>query len=167
MLLGLTDEEITCGFAGYKSVEGRAKVIDTGKITLIDDCYNANPNSVKAALSSLSLLSNRRVAILGDMLNLETFSDEMHFDVGVFAAQMGIDCLICCGESAKLVYNGFLSIDDNSHSKARQEKAHYFTEKSALISSLGELIKKDDAVLVKASNGMKFVDIVDKLKVES
>jgi UDP-N-acetylmuramoyl-tripeptide--D-alanyl-D-alanine ligase len=159
MLLGLTDEEIARGFAAYESVEGRAKVTNTGMITLIDDCYNANPNSVKAALSSLALLSNRRVAILGDMLNLETFSDEMHFEVGVFAAQKGIDCLLCCGESAKLIYNGFLSTSD-SNSQAIKEKARYFTEKSKLIASLPNLIKKDDAVLVKASNGMKFNEIV-------
>jgi UDP-N-acetylmuramoyl-tripeptide--D-alanyl-D-alanine ligase len=161
MLLGLNDKDIANGFASYESVEGRAKVSNTGKITLIDDCYNANPNSVKAALSSLSLLPNRRVAILGDMLNLETFSDEMHFDVGVFAAQKGIDCLICCGERAKLIYNGFLSVGDTS--LAMKEKAHYFSKKSDLISNLPALIKKDDAVLVKASNGMKFNEIVREL----
>ena len=152
-LLDLTDEEIARGFSEYKSTEGRANIIKTEKITIIDDCYNANPNSVKAAIQSLSELPGRRVAILGDMLDMGESSDALHREIGAVAAEKNIDCLICCGDCALFIYEGF-----------KNNNAHYFKSKEDLIPNLPELIKKDDAVLVKASNGMKFNEIVDKLK---
>ena len=150
--LGLTDEEISCGFLSYLPVEGRANVRETGYITLIDDCYNANPDSVMTALESLSALPRRRVAILGDMLNLGGLSDSMHREIGAFAARRSIDCLICCGDMAALVYEGYTSSGGN--------EAHYYPDKEGLISAIMGLIKKEDAVLVKASHGMKFEELL-------
>jgi len=155
-LLGMEDEDIVRGLLSYAPVGGRSNAAHTGSITLIDDCYNANPNSVKAALSSLSTLPERRVAILGDMLNLGAGSDELHRDIGAFAAQKGIDCLICNGEEAKDIYEGYKSKGEG--------EAHYFPNKAALIAKLPELIKKGDAVLVKASNGMKFNEFLPTLR---
>ena len=167
VLLGLTNEEIAHGFKKYSPIDGRSNVTDTGEITIIDDCYNANPNSVRAALTSLAQLEKRRVAILGDMFDLGEQSDELHMEMGSLAASQGIDCLICCGDSAKFILKGFLSLDADTpvdKDGAYGDKAHYYSEKDKLISALPELIKKDDAVLIKASNGMKFDEIVEKLK---
>jgi UDP-N-acetylmuramoyl-tripeptide--D-alanyl-D-alanine ligase len=157
----LTDEEICKGFMSYAPVEGRSRVVNTGYVTLIDDCYNANPNSVKAALTSISALPGRRVAILGDMFNLGTHSNKMHNDVGVFAAQCGIDALLCHGENARLIYDGYIS--------ANGYRANYYKLMSELMNDIPDQIKKGDAVLVKASRGMHFeriLPVISDLKSE-
>ena len=151
-LLGLTDEEIRRGFTAYSPVEGRSRVINTEVVTLIDDCYNSNPNSVKAALTSISALPERRIAILGDMFNLGTHSEQMHIETGAFAAHSGIDVLLCHGELARLIYDGYIT--------AGGSKAHYYTSMTELIEDIPNQIKKGDAVLVKASRGMHFEELL-------
>jgi len=155
-LLGMTDDDIARGLRSYAPVGGRSSVTDTGYITLIDDCYNANPSSVNPALESLAKLTGRRVAILGDMNELGERSDELHFETGVFANQCGLDLLVCCGDKAKLMYEGFKSAGGTG--------AKYFETKAQLIAALPELIEKGDSVLVKASNSMRFEEIVAALK---
>ena len=160
-LLGLTDEEIQKGFMSYAPVEGRSRVARIGELILIDDCYNANPNSVEAALTSMSALSGRHVAILGDMLNLGTHSDRMHKEVGAFAAGCGIDILLCQGDRARDIYNGYKS--------AGGTVAHHYDHMTDLCEELPGLIEKGDAVLVKASRGMHFevlLPIISGLKLE-
>jgi len=147
-ILGLTDDEICRGFLSYAPVEGRSNVKKTEEITLIDDCYNANPGSVKAALNSISKLSGRRVAILGDMLNLADVSEQMHREVGEYAALCGINVLLCHGEHAAYICDGF--------SQAGESKSRHYKHMSELISDIPEQIKKGDVVLVKASHGMHF-----------
>jgi len=147
-LLGLSCDEVRRGFAAYSSVDGRAKVTSHSGITLIDDCYNANPNSVKAALISLASLPGRRVAVLGDMLSLGEHSEKMHLDVGAFAAQCGIDLLVCQGEQAAFFCEGYKSSGGAS--------AEFFENFEKLLECLPNMIKKGDAVLVKASRGMHF-----------
>ena len=155
-LLGLANEDITKGLQTYAPVGGRANVSNTGYITLINDSYNANPSSVRAALESVSALCGRRVAVLGDMLDLGPCSDEMHREIGICAKHCGIDSLICCGPQAEFIYNGFLSEGG--------AEARYFSSKEELIKQLPALIRKDDNVLVKASNGMKFDEVAETLK---
>ena len=155
-LLGLTDAEIGRGLLGYAPVGGRSNVAGAGFITLIDDCYNANPNSVEAALTSLSALDGRRVAILGDMLGLGAQTDKLHEDVGAFAARGYVDALVCCGDKACLIYDGYIA--------AGGKEARYFPEKAGLIEALPRLIKKGDAVLVKASRGMEFEEFIPVLQ---
>ena len=150
--LGMTDEEIGRGFSSYVPVGDRAKVTGTGFVTLIDDCYNANPNSVRTALTSLSALPGRRVAILGDMLELGRQSEQLHRETGAFAAQAGIDSLLCCGDKAAFIYEGYNSAGGSA--------AQYYAAKAELIADLPKLIKKSDAVLVKASHSMQFEEIV-------
>jgi len=147
-LLGLTDEEICKGFISYAPVEGRSNVSNINGLTLIDDCYNANPNSVKAALTSISALPGRHVAILGDMLNLGEHTIKMHHEVGAFAAQSGIDCLLCQGDLAHNTYEGFIS--------AGGIEAKHYQSMEKLMEEIPKQIKKGDAVLVKASRGMHF-----------
>ena len=147
-LLGLTDEDICKGFMAYAPVEGRSNVSTINGITLIDDCYNANPNSVKAALTSISALPGRHVAILGDMLNLGEHTVKMHHEVGAFAAKSGIDCLLCQGELAYHLYDGFIS--------AGGIYAKHYQSMAEMMEDVPAQIKKGDAVLVKASRGMRF-----------
>jgi len=155
-LLGLNNDEIKQGLLSYVPVGGRANATDTGTITLIDDCYNANPHSVKAALTSLSALPGRRVAILGDMLGLGEQSGKLHCEIGVFAASISIDSFICCGENAALIYDSYRS--------AGGGPAYYYPAKAELIAALPGLIKKGDFVLVKASHYIRFEEILPYLK---
>lgn len=153
--LGLSDVEISKGIAAYTPVGSRAGIIKAGKITIIDDCYNANPTSTAAALSSLAMLSGRRVAILGDMMELGENTESLHHDIGVIAAEKGIELVLACGD---------LSVNTTKAAADRGTKAIHFKSKEALITALPELIKEGDFVLVKASNSKKFGDIVSALK---
>ncbi|MDR0862447.1 MAG: UDP-N-acetylmuramoyl-tripeptide--D-alanyl-D-alanine ligase [Oscillospiraceae bacterium] len=156
-LLGLTADEITRGLLSYAPVGGRANVTDTGYITVIDDCYNANPHSVKAALRSLRGLKGRRVAILGDMLELGGGSAELHREIGAYAAEQGVNCLICHGERAEFIFKGLIA------SKSEIERYH-FPLRDALMERLPGIIRAGDVVLVKASHSMRFDEIVELLK---
>lgn len=155
MHMGLTDEEISDGIAAYAPVGSRSGIIKTDKITIIDDCYNANPTSVAAAIDSLSLLSNRRVCILGDMGELGETAAALHFETGKHAAEKGVDLVIACGELSESTAAGARASDSN---------VFYFKEKSELLAELPKLIESGDAVLVKASHSRKFEEIVEALK---
>ena len=99
--LGLTDGEIAAGIAAYAPVGRRASVTDTGFVTLIDDCYNANPDSVRAAIDSMAAFPGRKVCILGDMLELGEDSPALHRAVGGWAARMGAALVLTAGERAR------------------------------------------------------------------
>jgi UDP-N-acetylmuramoyl-tripeptide--D-alanyl-D-alanine ligase len=92
------------------------------------------------------------------MLALGIGSDRLHFEIGEFAAEQGIDCLICSGDDARYILDGFKS------KKTNCTDAHFFVSKSDLAEALPNLIKKDDMVLVKASNGMKFNEFLPVLR---
>ena len=152
--LGMTGEEIARGIAGYQTVGDRARVIHVGDITVVSDCYNANPNSVRAALDSLSALEGRRVCLLGDMLELGPGSDALHEGVGAYAAKKGIDLVVGCGPHSRFTVQG---------AEAAGAKTLYFPDKPALLEKLGDIIRPGDCVLVKASLGMGFKEVVQRL----
>ena len=155
--LGVPDEEIARGLMDFRPVGRRARVVSTGYITLIDDCYNANPTSMRAALTSLSALEGRKVALLGDMFELGEESDRLHREIGEFAARCGVDCLICCGQKAEFIFKGLIST-------GQEVEVWHFPLKAALISALPRLIRPGDNVLVKASHGMHFEELVQALE---
>ncbi|MCL1835684.1 MAG: UDP-N-acetylmuramoyl-tripeptide--D-alanyl-D-alanine ligase [Oscillospiraceae bacterium] len=164
-LLGLTDEEIARGILDYVPAEGRANVIDTGFVTLIDDSYNANPDSMRAALLSLSMLQGRRVAILGDMLNLGKESGELHRDVGRLAFECGIDVLLCCGEEAALIAEGYEAAQGATQGDGSLVLSWDNTrEPSPCVAALPSILQKGDNVLVKASHSMKFDEIASAIR---
>ncbi len=149
-LLGLSDKQIKNGVEAYKTVGSRANVINNGKIRIIDDCYNANPTSVKASLETLKNFRGRTVAVLGDMKELGTDELQLHFDTGAYAKQIGIDVVLAAGPLAK-------SLADGADGK-------WYETKEELIKALPEIIKEGDTVLVKASHSMQFEKIVEFLK---
>jgi UDP-N-acetylmuramoyl-tripeptide--D-alanyl-D-alanine ligase len=155
--LNVPDDEIARGLLDFTPVGRRARVAHTGYITIIDDCYNANPSSMRAAISSLSTLEGRKVALLGDMFEMGEESDNLHREIGEFAARCGIDCLICCGQKAECIYKGLIST-------GAEIEAWHFPLKGALLNVLPSLIREGDNVLVKASHGMHFEDLVQALE---
>ena len=152
---GLGWDEIIRGIADYQTVGNRARLIDTGKITILSDCYNANPNSTAAALKSLSTLKGRHVCILGDMLELGETTNQLHRGVGEAAVRNGIELIIACGTLAKHIFEGARDAGGN---------AVYFESKEALFEHLTDLIQTGDNVLVKASHSMAFEKIVEALE---
>ena len=153
MKFGLSDDEIIRGIAAYETVGRRANVIYTGYITIIDDCYNANPDSVKCAIDSMSDSTGRRVCVLGDMLEMGTARAERHADIGRYAAAHGVELLLCVGE-----------MSENTARAAEGIASLHFEDNASLTAALPELIKKGDTVLVKASHSMKLEEISEALK---
>lgn len=151
--LGLTDREIANGIGAYESVGRRARAVDTGFCTVIDDCYNSNPNSAASALRSLALLEGRKVCILGDMLELGAASPQLHAQTGALAGELA-DLVLTQGKMAKIMHTA----------AAEKCQALHFEEKSALIEALPDLIRPGDRVLVKASRGMRFEEISEALE---
>ena len=149
-LLGLSDEQLKNGVEAYKTVGSRANVINTGKLRIIDDCYNANPTSVKASLDTLKNFEGRKVAILGDMKELGSNELSLHYDTGAYAKEIGIDRVLSVGPLAKELARGAEDV--------------WFESIDALLPELPDLLKDGDTVLVKASHSMHFENIVENLK---
>ena len=152
LLMGLSDGEIVKGVASFETVGRRAAVCDTGFITLIDDSYNANPDSVKCGIDSLMKMPGRHVCILGDMLELGEGSGEMHFDVGRYAGEKGAELVLTSGPLSRETCRG------------AGERGRHFATREELIAALPGLIQKGDKVLVKASLGSRFDQISEALK---
>ena len=156
--LGLSPEEIADGISAVKPTAGRSNLIKCGDNVIIDDCYNANPVSMCAALDLLAQADTRKTAGLGDMFELGENAEKLHGDVGRYAAGLGLDVIICVGE---------LSEEMAREAKAAntgKSEIHYYPAKEDLLRELQDIIKPGDTVLVKASHGMGFAEIVEKLK---
>lgn len=149
--LGLTDEEIARGVAAYETVGSRGRVIRTGCITILDDCYNANPTSTRSAIDSLAHLAGRHVAILGDMRELGPTSEALHAGTGAYAADR-CALVVACGQQAKALADG------------AGGKAVWFERTDELIGALPTLLRRGDAVLVKASRAMGFEAVTQALE---
>lgn len=154
---GLTLEEIKAGIESLQSLGGRFHIIETEKYTIIDDCYNANPVSMKASLEVLQDGNGRRVAILGDMFELGEDELELHRGVGTFAGTCKIDKLIAVGSRCKEL--AAAAEKENSG----LEIVHY-DSLDELMEKLEQELMEQDTILVKASHGMQFAKIVEKLK---
>ncbi len=154
--MGLTDEEIAAGIRAYEPVGFRSRVERSRTLTVINDCYNANPDSCSMAIHSLAEMDcpGRRVCILGDMLELGENGPALHRELGVYAAGQGMDLVLCCGSLSRQTHAG----------AAEGTNSRWYVEKSALMADLAAQIRPGDTVLVKASRGMHFEEIVEKLK---
>ena len=152
LAFGLGDEEIAEGIAAFHNVGRRAARIETGFLTLIDDSYNANPDSVKCGIDSLLQLPGRHVALLGDMLEMGETSAELHREVGRYAREKGVDAVYTAGP-----FSAYLA-------EAAGDIARHFESREALIAALPELLHQGDAVLVKASLGSRFAEVAEAVK---
>ena len=155
-VMGLSDEEIAGGISSVEPVGGRSHVIHEDKVTIIDDCYNANPVSMKAAIDLLSMANTRKVAILGDMFELGSNEKALHEEVGTYAAYKKIDCIICVGNLCRHMYDGVKAVESDS-------RAYYFEDRDIMLEHLGEILHTGDTVLVKASHGMHFEEVVKQI----
>ena len=160
---GITEEMAAGVLAGVKA-QGRRLTAETiGSIILLDDTYNASPESMKAGLAALAgIEAKRHVAILGDMLELGDAEAEGHRSVGQTAAELGTDVLFFCGEKRNYYAEGV----ERAASHAPQMEVELLADTGQLrtILGLGTTIKSGDAVLVKGSNATGLVKIAEYIR---
>ena len=155
--MGIVPEDIARGLAEAKASGMRMEIMHTPDgITIVNDAYNANPDSMRASISTLSTLegTGRRIAVLGDMGELGSDEYQLHVDVGTFAAQADLDMLVCIGTLSVGIKSGALAADmDTARVKSFTgvEEAQQFLEK---------YVREGDIVLVKASRFMELERIV-------
>lgn len=151
---GMSIEEIKKGLSNFSPTGMRQVVVKKENLTIINDAYNASPDSMKAALDVLGRYKGRRVAILGDIFEMGEYAEKGLREVGKHVIN-NVDVLITIGENSK--YIGLEAMKYNFN----ESSIHHFENKESV--ELEKLIKSDDVVLVKASRGMKLEYIVEKL----
>lgn len=154
--LEIPPEKCAAALRGYTPSGMRQKVVHWRGITVVEDCYNASPDSMKAALETLAgyPCAGRRIAVLGGMLELGAVSGRAHYETGAFAAEKGIDLLLAYGGDACYYRQG---------ASEGGIPAELFTEKAELLARLREEIRPGDAVWVKGSRGMRMEEILEGL----
>ena len=156
--LGLSNEEIKAGLSSAATIAGRCNIVHKGNITLIDDCYNANPQSMQAALDLVSMVDGRKIAILGDMFELGPDELELHYNIGKYAVEKGIDYVVCVGERSEYMYKGALNAIEMLDSKAPNClcKSIHVPSLDSMPDLMRSLLESGDTVLIKASHAMGF-----------
>jgi len=154
--LGLTEEEIVRGVSSYEPSGSRMRLVRlSGQRTILDDCYNASPQSVTAALEILAKTDcDCKLAVLGDMGELGDLTEQAHYNMGALAAMLGIDQIFAIGEKASKIAEGA----ENSGGQVW----HYATKEEAL-PVLQKSFGENAAMLVKASHAMCFEWLVQEL----
>lgn len=150
--LGLDPAACAQALSRYQTTGMRQNIVEKGGVTVIEDCYNASPDSMKAAISVLKELPNtRKIALLGDMLELGEASEEGHRQTGVWVAQAGIDVLIAYGpRSAAMAQAAQEQGVATVHCQNAQE----------VLQCLQQFVQPGDALLAKASHAMKLEDLL-------
>ena len=152
--LGLSMEEIKKGIESFELTKNRLQTYNINGYKLIDETYNANYDSMREAITNLGKESGRKIAVLGDMLELGDYSKEIHSNIGKVVNENNIDLLVTVGKDSKY-------INDNSNI----DNVHFNTNEEA-IKYLKETLTTGDVVLLKASNSLNFIEIVNALKGE-
>lgn len=162
---GMSDDDIKRGLMSFVGTKMRQKIYNIGKVTVIEDCYNAAPESMRAAIEVLAAKARatggRPCALLGDMLELGDSSRLLHDQLGQFAGQMKIEKLYCFGEMAETVAEAAIKKGvraDGVYVCSDVNDPDYMAKMIA--SSIGE----GDILLVKASRGIAAERVIEKLK---
>lgn len=164
-VMNMSYQEIRQGLKNLQSTSMRMEIIEGNKFTIINDCYNANPDSMKAAIDVLkNSKGKRKIAVLGIMGELGEVAFASHKQVGEYAAQNNIDLFVTIGEYNKAYEEGF-KLAGSGKSVSGNDKYRAFENYDGAVDFLvKEYLQKEDTVLVKASRAAKFETIVEKLK---
>lgn len=156
--LGLNIDEIQSGLLTYKAMAMRQQIYKLKDINLIDDSYNASPDSMKSGIDVLVQLkgNNRGIAVLADMLELGTESKKAHFDLGKYIVEKKIEVVITVGNESKEIVNGIKAYGANALTKS-------FLSNEEASDYLKTIINKSDNILVKGSRGMHADEIAKEL----
>ena len=158
--LGLNIKQIKQGIETFELTKKRMDITELENgVTIINDSYNASFESMQASLKYLhGLKNNRKIAVLGDMFELGEYSKELHEKVGIEVVKNNIDILICSGKNAKYI------AEAAKENGMNEKQIYYFEEKEQIQEFIKQNWKNGDAILFKASNGMRFFDIVENIK---
>ena len=156
------DIEINKIIDGIKEFELTKRRMEVTKntigATIINDAYNASYDSMKASIEYMAKITgNKKIAVLGDMLELGKFEKELHEKVGEEVAKNKIDILITVGKAAKHIAKKAEELG------MKKENIYEFETNNEAAEKIKQIIKKDDVILIKASNGMKFDEIVKQI----
>lgn len=156
--LDIPFEKMKAGIEQFELTKSRMELIKIkNDITIINDCYNANYDSMKAGIEYLAKTKNsRKIAILGDMLELGEFSNDLHEKVGEEIIKNNIDILVTVGKMGSVIANTVKNANKN-------KEVFAFDNNEEAINCVKDILREGDIVLIKASNGMKFKNIVDEL----
>ncbi len=165
VLLGMTDEQIRRGLKSFVGADMRQNVYDVNGITVIDDCYNASPESMRAAIDVLVSMAAKKgthsAALLGDMLELGEYSRLMHDQLGQYAAQMQVQKLFCYGSMADIIAEAAIK------KGVRAENVFVCLDKrdaQGMASMILETLTPGDVLLVKASRGIQAERVIECMK---
>jgi UDP-N-acetylmuramoyl-tripeptide--D-alanyl-D-alanine ligase len=159
--LGLPFEVCALGLANVHGAHGRLeRVVLKGGVWLLDDTYNANPDSMEAALTTLAELAGerRRVVVLGEMRELGTYAEQAHRHVGAAAAQNNAALLFACGDLGKLYGEGAMQ------EGLAADRFIWTQDNQQLAQKVIEAVTDGDVVLVKGSRGARMEVVVDALR---
>ena len=155
--LGISDELIQKGIAQFELTKKRMDIrkLENGAV-LINDAYNASYESIKPSLEFLeNYTGTRKIAVLGDIFELGEYTESLHRKVGEEVSKKNIDILICAGEASKFIIE--------EAQKNPKIQIYYFNNNEEIVEKLSQELRNGDVILVKASNGMKFFEICQKL----
>ena len=134
------------------------ELINSENITIINDTYNASYDSVYYALEVLSTFKGRKIAVLGDIKELGDYGESIHRDIGKLIVKNNIDILITVGELSSFINEEAIKLG------FKKENSYNFDSKNQAILLINKIKEKDDNYLIKASNSMKFKEIVENIK---
>ncbi len=151
--LDIAPDLCAAGLNQYVPEGMRQKCVSRNGVTFIEDCYNASPDSMKAAISTLSdIKGNKKIAVLSDMLELGSYAETAHKEIGRTVARSDIDYLLTVGEMSHLTAAGA--------EESGMKNVFHFNSKEDLTEKLLEILENGDAVVFKASRGMKLEDVI-------
>jgi len=158
-LFDISYEDIIDGIENFSLTKRRMEIENINNIIVINDCYNANYDSMNMAIKYLGTLNKKRkIAVLGDMLELGSYSETLHRLVGKSVYDNKIDILICVGDNSKYIIDEAIKLGMNKNN------CYHFDNNSNAIKKVNELKSENDAILIKSSFGMNFIEIYEGIK---
>lgn len=164
--LGLSPKAICEGLESFVPGFGRSEILEGG-VTLVQDCYNANPDSMKASIAAFADMdkaAGSSVMILGDMLELGAESKLRHAEIGEFAARSGVDVILFCGQEMQAAFEAATEIETTENQK-NDHILHvaWFSTRGQLSAAISDYVDYGDLVLLKASRGMEMEQLSPQL----
>ncbi|MCR4434566.1 MAG: UDP-N-acetylmuramoyl-tripeptide--D-alanyl-D-alanine ligase [Clostridiales bacterium] len=157
--LGMSMEKVISGIGEFSQGNMRLNIVNCGKIKIINDTYNASPQSMEAAISVLKDLGgkSRTIAVLGDMLEMGDWAYKAHLDVGRFAVSKEVNYIVTVGQHGKNIAEGAMEAG------ASKSNVFFFENNDEAVQFLQGFVKDGDVILVKGSRGMKMEQVVEGL----
>ena len=157
-ILNLNHEEIEKGINNFELSRNRMHIIENNDITVIDDCYNSNFDSLSYSIKYLGSLMGRKIACLGTMLELGEYSEDLHAKIGDVIPKEDIDILVTVGDYTELINERAVS------NGLKKENSYHFNNNEDAIKLINKIKESDDKILVKASQALNFKEIVEKIQ---